>query len=484
MAAPAGATPPVPLPESVTTAHFVVHYTTAVGDANAITAPDAQQIAANAENAYAVEVGAWGFPAPQNDGDGHVDIDVFQFTDAWAGHATSSVPVGTSGTQFSGSIELTVRWATGRSIVAHEFFHILQYGMFAPMPAWVDEGSARWAEHEGAWGDGWSTATDRSYLAHPEMPFDCVGAGCPNSTWDGGYERWLFWSYLSNRYGRSIVREFFDGARTAFRPGINNVLAPFDATLRAHGTTLAQAWNDFVVANALRSYPAVAASGQTVATLPTTVGSTVSTSVSHLAARYVEIAPSSSACATVPLHVRITKPPGVGVPAVVIGSQSLAAPDGAVDTNWNPCGPHPVVVLPNATTYLDAQPFTVQTSVGDTPPATTPTTTTTPTQTTTPGPTSSDRAPSIVLAGMPAVVRISAARPVLLFSLSANAEGSVTLTWDGGVKIGTYSVRPGSNSFRISLPRGLRGRKTLILTGVSPAGTTGTPLRQSVLFVR
>ncbi|MDX6411469.1 MAG: hypothetical protein QOE91_985, partial [Gaiellaceae bacterium] len=79
---------------------------------------------------------------------------------------------------------------------------------------------------------------------------------------------------------------------------------------------------------------------------------------------------------------------------------------------------------------------------------------------------------------------VSSSRPVLVIALSANAEGTVSARWDGGDAIGRYDIRPGTNSVRIVLPRGLKGRKTLILTAASPQGATGNPLRQSVLFVR
>jgi hypothetical protein len=95
-----------------------------------------------------------------------------------------------------------------------------------------------------------------------------------------------------------------------------------------------------------------------------------------------------------------------------------------------------------------------------------------------------DRAPRISFLGMPAYVRVSSSRPVLVITLSANAEGTVAVRWDGGDAIGRYDIRPGTNSFRLALPRGLKGRKTFILTAASPQGAIGNPLRQAVLFVR
>jgi hypothetical protein len=477
------------LPDAVTTAHFVVHYTTVTGDLNASTPAGAQTLAANAENAYAVEVTSWGYPAPMDDGDGHVDISIVTVPYPYAGTAGWSLQ--TFGTRAPGTINIDPKYVSRRSVIAHEFFHVVQYGIYLFTPGWASESSARWAEHEEAWGDGWSTAADRGYLSHPEMSFDCQSQLCPEGTWDGGYERWLFWSFLSNRYGRTFVREYYDTAAADKRTGIIRGTDAIDATLVKHRSSLAQAFNDFAVANAARSYPAVAASGTTVKTSTLAARETASVSISHLAARYVEIQPATSSCTAVTLHVRVTAPEGVGAPYVVVGSQANAVTSGVLDLAWLPCGAHPIVVLANTTVNLDAQTFSVATSIGNTPPATTPTDPMAPTAPTVPGapvpPTASgivDAAPAISVVGAQAVIRVSSSRPALSLSLSTGGEGTVALAWEGGQTLAVVQLHPGTNTFRVVLPRGLKGRKTLLLTGRSSRGTAGKPLRQAILFVR
>jgi hypothetical protein len=210
--------------------------------------------------------------------------------------------------------------------------------------------------------------------------------------------------------------------------------------------------------------------------------------VSHLAVRYVEVRPSTSSCTAVTLHVRVTAPDGLGAPYVVVGTAVNAVTGGTVDLSWLPCGAHPVVVLPNTTVNLDAQTITVATSVGNSPPATTPTAPTAPTAPVVPAAPPAggalDAPPAISLIGAPSVIRVSSSKPSLYLSVSAHAEGTVVVAWDGGQTLATVALRAGTNTFRVALPRGLKGRKTLLLTGTSSRGTAGTPLRQAILFVR
>lgn len=461
-AAPARALPPpsLPLPRTVTTAHVAVHYTTAAVP-DAITDAAAQTLAANAEAALAT-FRSWGYPAPVDDGDGHVDIDVWNFpVDGAAGVASTSVAPGTPGSQFPGKISIKAQWATGQALVAHELFHLVQYAMDAFAPSWLLEAGARWSEHTGPWHDGWASAPDRNYLTHPEAPFDCNAATC-ESIYDGGYERWLFWSFLSNRYGNGFQHEVYDALRTSYTPGLVATLwQTFDSTLAAHGSTLARTWNDFAVANAARSYPAVAGGTQTVATQKTNVGTTVSAVVPHLAAHYVELLPSSSTCADTPLHVQVTGSKA-GTPYVVLGAVATATVDGAADVTWATCGAHPIVVLPNASSSLDGQQFTVTTSAG--------------------GSVAGDPAPTLTVLGVGSAVRLSAARPVLALDASCNSGGRVEVAL-GGTVLTTVDVNTGTNTLRVPLPRARKGtRAQIVLTSLSPGGTRGAPVRLTVVF--
>src|SRR5947208_1274086 len=81
----AASTPPVRPPSvvpagltaQVVSPHFIVHYAPAPADPNAITATEAQNIATTAEQSYTAETSSFGFPPPLDDGDGHIDIYIY-----------------------------------------------------------------------------------------------------------------------------------------------------------------------------------------------------------------------------------------------------------------------------------------------------------------------------------------------------------------------------------------------------------------------
>src|SRR3954447_23057760 len=71
--APAFGARPGPYPHSVTSQHFVVHYTSDPVAPAYATQDDASKLATLADRAYATEVGG-GLRPPADDGDGKVDI--------------------------------------------------------------------------------------------------------------------------------------------------------------------------------------------------------------------------------------------------------------------------------------------------------------------------------------------------------------------------------------------------------------------------
>jgi hypothetical protein len=353
---------PQGLAESVTTAHFVVHYTADRSTDHAITPAAAQRVAANAERVWSVIVDGWAYPAPLADADGHVDIDVFRFAN---GNAGDAYPLDTHrrAWRFPGRIELDVRYATNVDVLGHEFFHVVQFGMFGRNANWLDESTARWSEHEANWPGGWPEVLDAGYLAHPDMSLDCTEKSCPAGTWDGGYERWLFWSFLSARYGRTLVRDFY-----ASEPSWASALplnqpfsstASLDAFLRTRGSSLAKEFGDFAIANAAGSYAAVTAGGR-VAAKRIVLGMPTSVTVDHLAAQYLELG-RSKPCRVVPLHVDVTAPATSDRPYLVFGA--VAAPlTTSVTIAWKTCSARTLIVVANGALAGDGVTYTVTAS--------------------------------------------------------------------------------------------------------------------------
>jgi hypothetical protein len=135
-----------PLPQSLSTGHFVVHYSVTPDDANATTPAVAAGFAQQAEVAYRNEVGVWGWTPPMNDGDGKTDIYVHHLT----GPAAFTNPISSSSSagQRAASIDIDPRAGTGGEVMAHEFFHVLQCTVQCFAATYLLEGTAEWAGHQ------------------------------------------------------------------------------------------------------------------------------------------------------------------------------------------------------------------------------------------------------------------------------------------------------------------------------------------------
>lgn len=473
-------TVPTNLTQTVTTAHFAVHYTDAAGDPNASSAAAVQTLAANAEGVYAVEVGQWGYTAPYDgNGDGHLDIYVFTLDGAFTGAAGVAWFRG----YFPGEpiIWIDTRYTWNKSVIAHEFFHALQFTIF-PWGKWGSEATARWAEHQLKYPDEFKN--DYGYLQHTDAPLDCEYGACPPGVWDGGYERWLFFGYLSDLYGAGVIKEIFQDNRSkhdANKP-VETQSKTIDSVLLRHGSSLTRTFGEFAAANAARSYASVKPSSIQVKTLPLSVSGSAATTVAveHLAAKYLQLRAGNTACVNSSLNVSVTLPVGLSFAALVVGGAvtplSVGAGVATATIPWATCSGEATLVLPNGLLSGGAVSFAVQVTVGDSGAVALPPVAPT-------GP-PADPAPTLRMLGLPAVLRVSSRKPVLSLSISSNAPGTLTAALDGGAVIGTFAVRPGTNKFKLIFPRGLKGQRTLVLTSVSPSGAPGQTFRQQLVFAR
>jgi hypothetical protein len=120
---------------------------------------------------------------------------------------------------------------TARVTAAHEFFHAIQFRYDVIEDRWLMESSATWMEDQFA--D--ESNDNRQYLtfgqlAHPNAPLDTYRS-------DGfqQYGNWPFYEYLSEHYGRGIVRSIWDQA-AAFPGGGHQFSAhAVRNALRSHG---------------------------------------------------------------------------------------------------------------------------------------------------------------------------------------------------------------------------------------------------------
>jgi hypothetical protein len=91
--------------------------------------------------------------------------------------------------------------------LAHEFFHAIQFAYeYAAGERFLTEGTATWIEDEVYDGiDANYVYLDDSPLLQPEIPLD--GYAAAGDLQDFEYGAWIFWRFLSEAYGDSVVRD-------------------------------------------------------------------------------------------------------------------------------------------------------------------------------------------------------------------------------------------------------------------------------------
>jgi hypothetical protein len=491
-----GYTPPASLTESLTSEHFVVHYATTDGDPNAILPSRAQAISDAAEGAYAIEVGNWHFPAPVDDGDGRTDLYVY--TDDRTGpraltHIDWPPPAGTR----SSSAWFSIPRTAGAFVVAHELFHVLQYAHFVYWD-WTTEPSAVWA-HLNVVGDGGGSPW---IYADPWDSLDCLSYSdqyaCGGDAL--GYGRWIFFEYLSERYGGpGFVNEI--GRRLAVRGETESRPSPADAiedALRDSGTNVASSFVGYVRSTIAADWTmaGVGSSLPSADTYATTRDvQTRSETVDHLAARYVDLIAwgGDDGCEATTLHLEVTVPPGLdtrpvlrhfveGSPAVAmdVGSDGVAR----ADLPWRRCKQpsHAIVGLPNGSVSANGQQFTVSYwETADPTPEPVPQPVPAPPAAAEPPPSATEEpgpapgapppAPALELRlSLPSRVTLSRRTRTLTVRLHASERALVRLKL-GSRFAPVLDLRPGWNRLRVTLPKRLHaGRQRVEVTSILPAG--------------
>jgi hypothetical protein len=498
------------LPEKLTTTHFQVHYDGSPPDG--ILHQQAGDLASSLERAYEVFTGDWGYPAPRNDGDGRVDVYVGPLPEDALGFAFADAPT----TQTSGYIVINSKATEMVDTAAHELFHVIQLGMWAPMQPWLLEATAEWAAFRfldfpstlrTADGDEYPLALT---LGSSDMSLSCAGEACGMDDYErGGYSRWHFFQWATERFGSSFVKEVFDQGAARNDPGLPAVDL-LSAALNANGSTLADAFTEWTVANLTGDYDARGLKGvrpkpygePLFTGVKTAVLPTRRVAVNHLAARYVSFQRGSGSArdlcyaATLTLDVRLpfglsarpffvwSAPGSKPVPlAVSGGSATLSVP-------WDTCtwAHEGLLSLPNPSATVDSAQFVVNGSITvDTNTIVTPTA---PPAGSYSGPTvaapTTDEPPAIALYG-PEVLHVSAKKRLLRLIVFSSGAGKLDARL-GGMVLGKRALRTGNNDLRFTIPksmlRSLTARRTLTLTSLSPSGDTGAVLKRRVTLSR
>ncbi|HZT45383.1 MAG TPA: hypothetical protein VFA24_04310 [Gaiellaceae bacterium] len=514
LAGPALATPPDPdTTHTLGTTHFLVHYSTdSIADSSfAITASEAGDFASLAERAYAAETAA-GYPPPladgSNGGDSRIDIYIQTLGQGEAGEA-DPYNAGPS----AGYILLDSQFGLSYHVVAHELFHLIQFGIWASADitdAWLYEATAEWMGYHA---DAYSTedGAEPFDVGDNELSLDCRdpnpigGIQCADDVYDdNGYSRWPFFEYLTERYGVSFVKNIFQQLAIT---GDGTATTALANALAAQGTTLADTYDAWAAVELNGNYTVPALQGlppQVYATIQT--GSKAATAsmdvpVNHLATRVVEFdrgdGDASEACYAATLNLSVALPAGTQSKPAFYWNVKGNAPvqltvNGSTATAsipWDTCtwaSNAGYLALPNASTNVDAADFVVTTSLTvdtSTPASSTPPPA--PAVVTTPvvPVSNADVAPTLELFG-PEVIQLTPSDTTLRVIVMSNAQGTVQAKI-GSTVLGTVALRPGGNDLHFTIPSALlvslrRAADAASVLTLTPTALNGTTVGQSV----
>jgi hypothetical protein len=507
LAGPAGAARPTGYPETMSTAHFQIHYTGAGADA--ITHQSASDVAAAAEQAYATVVTGWGYPAPLNDGDGLTDVWVqASLPGGGAGYAEQDTATSTS----TGWIGLEKSVAAAPEVISHELTHVIQFALWVPTDSWLMEGTAKWA---GLAATGYNAFDGPlvDTLGAPDMSLTCTSAACGDPLEIAGYTRWEFFQYLSERFGINIVKDIFAQGAIVGTPQTGaDMLA---STLVAKGTTLSAVYSDYTFAQVAGNYRVAELKGLAPITFKTVSTGAITAAlpvqrvpVNHLATRYLKLVRGNGAvdtCYAATLSLTVAMPAGLGSrPSLYWKALGTSPIQLAVNGNtaslsvpWDTCsgGQDGYLALPNPSLSADAQVFTVSGSLSvNFNSISSPLSPPLPLYA---GPTilaGDDLAPSIHVYGAQ-VIRVAAASRTVRLIVFASGPGKLQAAV-GGKVLATFRLRAGNNDVRFRLPaKAVKAlRKTaaahakpspsvLTLTSLSTAGAKGKSITRRLTVV-
>ncbi|QIK75863.1 MXAN_6640 family putative metalloprotease [Nocardioides piscis] len=122
---------------------------------------------------------------------------------------------------------------------AHEFFHAVQFAYDYTEDPWMLESTATWMEEQVA--D--DVNDNRQYLRYSQLRAPFVPLDAVSSTYGFQYGNWIFWEYLSQRFGPGIVKRVWRAAPRRYS------LAAINNALSRKRQTLPEVYADFAAAN-------------------------------------------------------------------------------------------------------------------------------------------------------------------------------------------------------------------------------------------
>lgn len=488
-------------PSILSSPHFDIWYNDTPGTGY-VTETEAGDLGALAEQSYA-GFAAQGFPTPDVDPSGKIDIYVIDMTSYGL---SSEVCDGSfyfdSGTIGDPGEGISVGWDIF-SDVENSFFTSPSYPGFGD--DWLPAAAAQWAA---AKADGYPSAS-LADVGPSDMSLDCWDdtwgtARCSTTLYENlGLSRWPFLEYLAERFGTLFIDEVLTDANAA-----NSSYTGLANALVAHGTTFSDAFNAWTTAELTGSYSASVLQGRKPTAYPPVVSTgtkagsvaSVQVPVDHLATRYIEFTrgdgTTTGACYQATLSLSVTIPTGTlskptfywtasGSTPVAL---SISGSTASASVPWDTCtwsGPVGLLSLPNASAAVNSATFVVNASM--TVDLTQPVTPTLPPagvslNTPVVQVPSTDVAPTIAVFG-PELLKLAAGNRQLRLIVQSSSTGSLQAAI-GSVSLGSAGLRAGNNDVRFTIPESLvsalrRSAGTNLLT-LTPVSSTGAATGQAV----
>ena len=300
------------------------------------------------DTVYASEITTMGYSLPPDDGNAEFDIYIMNCGSAaiygYVAVDDIDAPVG-DGNEYTSFMVIDNDFSefqntpidSMRVTFAHEFHHAIQNGINGLASAWYYETTATWIEEQ-----VYDSINDnRQYLSsffnNPERSLDTTD---PNETYQ--YSTWLFNEYLASKWTPEIIKDIW----TALDPDGSYV--PLDAVMSvivAKGSTCKDTFTDFVAENYSKSIYSESADDSTVyasvkfheSISMTNAESTTaaSTTIDHLASKYIKITPSSSATATLTITINGADSKDLNAVAIVNNSGTYSKHSITLDSTTN-----------------------------------------------------------------------------------------------------------------------------------------------------
>jgi hypothetical protein len=371
---------PPGLDQQAASPNFLVHYTSAPGDPDAVTAEAVQGLLQVAERALGDSTGRFDLPRPLDDGDGRADVYVFRTR---AAAERGMVRADSRADQTTGWIGIPPDATRDIVTVAHQVVHLQQLALYRPAGSVLAEGSATWAAlHLYAAEIGRLPDVAQFF---PDDPLDCTDDDLCSRP---GHGAWQFFEFLGERHGSHIVREIYDRSAALgaadhgshFREALVAVLAERQRTLPA-------TFGEFTAANLVggyalqglvrRRYGATEPFGDLATGARARRLRARAVTLDHLAAAFYRIRSGTDVpgrvkrpCRRARLRVQIEGPPDLEAPLYWApfrprrgGARPIALTKGhaQVDVPWSTCGGREIgIAFDNPSPALDDRTFTLR----------------------------------------------------------------------------------------------------------------------------